>query len=131
MIRVLCVDDNDNNLFMLRAILKRAGFEALGAEDAESGIELARREHPDAILMDLMLPGIDGLEATRRLKAAPETRDIPIIILSAHEESEKGAEARAAGCDAYARKPLDVADLITKISRLTATADAADKAVAE
>jgi len=119
---ILCVDDNDNNLFMLRAILGRAGFDVLVAVDGEEGLEVARAAKPDLVLMDLMLPGIDGLEATRRLKGDDATRAMPIIALSAHEEHEKGPVAREAGCDDYARKPLDVRSLLEKIQRLLAAA---------
>lgn len=118
MTKILCVDDNDNNIFMMRKILQRAGFEVVAAVDGESALAIAKAERPDLILMDLVLPGIDGLEATRGLKAAPETSAIPVIALSAHEEREKGAAARAAGCDDYAHKPINLPSLLEQIQRL-------------
>ncbi|MFQ5772994.1 MAG: response regulator [Kiloniellaceae bacterium] len=118
MTKILCVDDNDTNIYMLQAILGRVGFRVLCAADGEEGVAMARAERPDLILMDLLLPGIDGLEAARRIKASAETSAIPIIALSAHEEREKGMLARAAGCDDYARKPLNVRMLLDKIHKL-------------
>jgi len=118
MSRILCVDDNDNNLYMLETLLKRAGFEVLQARTGEEGVELAVSQRPDLVLMDLTLPGIDGCEATRRIRAAPGLGDIPIIALSGHAEEEKGAEAREAGCDDYARKPIHVRPLLTLINNM-------------
>lgn len=125
MARILCVDDNDVNLYMISAILRRAGFEVDTAKDGESGIAAIAAAPPDLVLMDIQMPGIDGFEATRRLKADPVTRHIPVITLSAHERSEKEAEIRASGCDAYLTKPIDVPALLTKTHELLKSVRAA------
>jgi two-component system cell cycle response regulator DivK len=116
--RVLYVEDNDDNVYMLRRRLERRGYEVLVATDGEAGVEAARRERPDLILMDLSLPVIDGWEATRRLKAAPETRAIPVVALSAHAMSGDREKALDAGCDDYDAKPVDFARLLAKIEAL-------------
>ena len=118
MAKILCVDDNDTNLFMITTILERAGFEACTAKDGESGIAAAETERPDLILMDVQMPGIDGFEATRRIKADPMTRHIPVIALSAHGEAEKAVEIRESGCDAYVTKPLNVREMLEKTRQL-------------
>ena len=116
--RILCVDDNDNNLYILNTLLDHAGYEVLLARTGEEAVTLAVAEKPDMVLMDLTLPGIDGCEATRQIRAEPELGDIPIIALSAHAEEEKGAEARAAGCAGYARKPIQIRALLATINGL-------------
>src|SRR6185369_17266011 len=98
--------------------LGRAGFTVVVAADAEQGLALAAAERPDLILMDLGLPGIDGWEATRRLKAGTETRRIPIIAVSAHAMAGDREKALAAGCDDHDTKPIDFARLRAKIQRL-------------
>ncbi len=118
MSRILCVDDNDHNLFMLDTLLKRAGFEVIEARTGEEAVVLAVTQRPDLVLMDLTLPGIDGCEATRQIRAAPGLGDIPIIALSGHAEEDKGAAAREAGCDSYARKPIRVRPLLTLINSM-------------
>lgn len=115
---ILCVDDNETNAFYIGTVLRRAGYEVLTAATGEDGVAEARRARPDLVLMDLSLPGIDGLEATRRIKAAPELRGLPVIAISAHEESEAGSAAAAAGCDGYATKPLDWRALLMRIEAL-------------
>ncbi len=118
MAKILCVDDNDTNLYMISAIVRRAGFEVCTAKDGEGGIATVKAERPDLVLMDVQMPGIDGFEATRRLKADPDTRHIPVIALSAHEREEKDREIRESGCDAYLTKPIDVRALIEEAHRL-------------
>jgi CheY-like chemotaxis protein len=105
---------------MLRGRLTRAGFEVAVASDGEQGVAKAASEAPDLILMDLRLPVLDGWEATRRLKGAPETRPIPIIALSAHAMEGDRAKAIAAGCDDYDTKPVDFPRLLAKIQALLA-----------
>jgi CheY-like chemotaxis protein len=102
----------------MRNRLGRAGYTILVAIDAEQGLTMAVAERPDLILMDLGLPGIDGWEATRRLKAAPETKHIPIIAVSAHAMAGDREKALAAGCDDYDIKPIDFARLRAKIDAL-------------
>lgn len=116
--RILYVEDNENNVYMLVRRLKRHGFEVLVAADGAQGVEIARSEHPDLILMDLNMPVLDGWEATRQLKEAPETRTIPIIALSAHAMSGDRERALEAGCDDYDTKPVQIDSLLTKMRAL-------------
>jgi CheY-like chemotaxis protein len=113
--KILYIEDNEFNVYVIRLRLKRAGFEVEIAPDAEQGLAMVEREAPDLILMDLNLPGIDGWEATRRLKAAPETRHIPVIALSAHAMQGDREKALAAGSDDYDTKPVNFTRLIEKI----------------
>lgn len=121
---LLCVEDNEMNRFFIGTVLQRAGYEVVTAATGEEGIATALRIRPDLVLMDLSLPGISGLDATRRIKAMPELRALPVIAVSAHEESEAGAAAAAAGCDGYATKPLDWRALVSQIETLLAPSDA-------
>ena len=114
--RILLVEDNELNLDMLSRRLRRKKFEVLTAVDGQEGIDMAEADRPDLILMDMSLPVLDGWEATRRLKANPETRDIPIIALTAHAMSEDRQEALAAGCDDYDTKPVELPRLLRKIA---------------
>ena len=114
--RILLVEDNELNLDMLSRRLKRGKFEVLVAEDGQAGIELAAAEQPDLILMDMSLPVLDGWEATRQLKANPETSDIPVIALTAHAMAEDRQKALAAGCDDYDTKPVEFRRLLRKIA---------------
>jgi two-component system cell cycle response regulator DivK len=120
MTKILYVEDNEDNVYMLRGRLTRAGFEVAVAGDGEQGVAMAASEAPDLIVMDLSLPVLDGWEATRRLKAAPATRPIPIIALSAHAMEGDRAKAIAAGCDDYDTKPVDFPRLLEKIRTLLA-----------
>jgi two-component system, cell cycle response regulator DivK len=116
--RLLLVEDNEMNRDMLSRRLERRGFEVMLAVDGQQGVHIARSEAPDLILMDMSLPVLDGWEATRRLKAAPETRAIPIIALTAHAMSADRDKAVAAGCDDYDTKPIDLPRLLEKIEAL-------------
>jgi len=120
MIKILYVEDNEDNFYMLSNRLKRRGYELIAAPDGESGIALAKNAAPALILMDLSLPVMDGWEATRRLKSASETRDIPIIALSAHSMAGDREKALAAGCDEFDTKPVDLPRLLEKIATLLA-----------
>jgi CheY-like chemotaxis protein len=122
MTKILYVEDNDDNVYMLRGRLTRAGFEVAVATDGEQGVAMAASVGPDLIVMDLSLPGLDGWEASRRLKEAPGTRGIPIIALSAHAMEGDRAKAIAAGCDDYDTKPVDFPRLLGKIRALLAKA---------
>lgn len=113
--KILIVEDNEMNLDMLSRRLGRLGFEIVSAGDGLAGIEAAGRERPDLILMDMSLPGVDGWEATRRIKADPATSAIKIIALTAHAMAEDRDRALAAGCDDYDTKPVDLPRLLTKI----------------
>jgi two-component system, cell cycle response regulator DivK len=118
MAKILYVEDNDDNVYMLAGRLRRRGFEVIVATDGEQGVALARVEGPALILMDMGLPVLDGWEATRRLKDAPETRGIPIIALSAHAMAGDRERALAAGCDDFDTKPVDFGRLLDKIRTL-------------
>ena len=115
MATILYVEDNEDNVYMLVRRLRRHGFEVIVAADGAQGIEAARRERPDLVLMDLGLPVLDGWEATRRLKEAVETRAIPVIALSAHAMAGERERALQAGCDDYDTKPVDLERLLAKI----------------
>jgi len=120
-IRVLYIDDNEDNVFMLKMRLELLGdFEVLAAEDGERGCEMAASERPDIILMDLEMPIINGWEATRRLKSQPQTRNIPVVALSAHALSGEREKAIAAGCDEFETKPIEFERLLSTIRRLGA-----------
>jgi two-component system cell cycle response regulator DivK len=118
MTRILYIEDNEDNIYMLTQRLTRRGFEVLVARNGEQGIAMAKREAPALILMDLSLPELDGWEATRQLKTALETRDIPIIALSAHAMEGDREKALAAGCDDYDPKPVNLSRLLQKIDAL-------------
>jgi CheY-like chemotaxis protein len=113
--KILLVEDNEMNRDMLSRRLLKAGFEMVVAVDGEKAIDLARSEAPDLILMDISLPGLDGWEATRRLKTMPETRSIPIIALTAHAMAGDRDKSLAAGCNDYDTKPIDFRRLLEKI----------------
>ena len=106
---ILIVDDNPLNVKLVRVVLLTSGYEVRTCADAESALDTLRSYRPDAILMDIQLPGMDGLELTRRLKADPESRDIIIIALTAYAMKGDEEKARAAGCDGYLTKPIDTA----------------------
>ena len=112
---ILYVEDNEDNVYMLARRLRRHGFEVMVARDGAQGVETARRERPDLVLMDLGLPVLDGWEATRRLKRAAETRAIPVVALSAHAMAGERERALEAGCDDYDTKPVDLERLLAKI----------------
>jgi two-component system cell cycle response regulator DivK len=116
--KILYVEDNDDNVFVLKSRLSRAGFSVVIAVDGAQGVAMAASEQPDLILMDLSLPVIDGWEATRRIKAAPETRHIPVIAVTAHAMTGDREKALAAGCDDFDTKPVELARLLEKIRAL-------------
>ena len=109
--RVLIVDDNPTNLKLVAYLMKANGYTVDTALDAETALDSIRVNHPDVILMDIQLPGIDGLELTRRLKADPKTRDIVIVAVTAYAMKGDQAKALAAGCDDYITKPIDTRKL--------------------
>jgi two-component system cell cycle response regulator DivK len=113
--RILVVEDQEDNRRIIRDLLASAGYEMIEATDGETGVRLAEAERPDLILMDIQLPGLDGHEATRRIKAAPELRAIPIIVVTSYALSGDDAKAMAAGCDAYVAKPFSPRQLLAKI----------------
>ena len=120
MAKILLVEDNEMNRDMLSRRLERRGYEVVIAVDGAEGIEKAGTEAPALILMDMSLPVVDGWDATRRIKAAPATRAIPVIALTAHAMSGDREKAVEAGCDDFDTKPVDLARLLGKIEALLA-----------
>jgi CheY-like chemotaxis protein len=118
MSKILLVEDNELNRDMLSRRLLRKGYDVLIAKDGGEGVAIATSERPDLILMDMSLPVLDGWEATRRLKAAPETRRIPVIALTAHAMASDKERALEAGCDDYDTKPIELPRLLEKVERL-------------
>jgi CheY-like chemotaxis protein len=118
MAHILLVEDNDMNRDMLSRRLERRGHRVTIAIDGQQAIDLGSSEKPDLILMDMSLPVVDGWEATRRLKASDETRQIPIIALTAHAMAEDERKAREVGCDDYDTKPVELPRLLEKIDSL-------------
>lgn len=116
--KILLVEDNEMNRDMLSRRLARNGFEIVIAVDGQEGVDKARSENPNLILMDLSLPVIDGWEATRRIKADSATQKIPIIALTAHAMAQDKEKAMAAGCDDFDTKPVDIQRLVGKIQAL-------------
>src|SRR5213592_1470318 len=116
--KILLVEDNEMNRDMLSRRLQRKGYEVVIAIDGGEGVEMAHSQAPDLILMDMSLPVLDGWEATRRLKAAPETASIPIVALTAHAMATHRDQALAAGCDDYHTKPIDLARLLPRLEAL-------------
>jgi CheY-like chemotaxis protein len=122
MATLLLVEDNEMNRDMLCRRLQRRGHEVLLAADGQQGLDLALAARPALILLDMSLPGLDGWEAARRLKAATETRAIPILALTAHAMAGDRERALAAGCDDYDTKPVELPRLLGKIDALLAVA---------
>jgi len=120
--KILLVEDNEMNRDMLSRRLVRARYEVIVAEDGARGVAMATSDRPDLILMDMSLPVIDGWEATRRIKATPELRKIPIIALTAHAMATDRDKALKAGCDDYDTKPIELQRLLGKIATLLAAA---------
>lgn len=118
--KILLVEDNEMNRDMLSRRLIRKGYEVVLAVDGQQGVELAHAETPDLILMDMSLPVLDGWDATRQLKAAADTRAIPIIALTAHAMPGDREKALEAGCDDYDTKPIELPRLLGKIEALLA-----------
>jgi two-component system, cell cycle response regulator DivK len=117
--KILLVEDNDLNRDMLTRRLAKRGYEVVTATDGEEGLVLAQAEQPDLVLMDMSLPGIDGWETTRRLRAGAATAAIPVIALTAHAMAGDRERALEAGCDDYDTKPVEMDRLLLKIESLT------------
>jgi two-component system cell cycle response regulator DivK len=113
--RILAIEDHAENRRILRLLLASAGYELIEAVTGEEGIAMAEKERPDLILMDIQLPGLDGYEATRRIKANPALRHIPIIVVTSYALSGDDVKAFEAGCDAYVTKPFVPRELLAKV----------------
>lgn len=116
--KILLIEDNELNRDMLTRRMQKRGYQIVSAADGEAGVAMAQSEAPALILMDVSLPGIDGWEATRRIRAAPATRHIPIIALTAYATPGDRETSLAAGCDDFDTKPIDLARLLGKIESL-------------
>jgi CheY-like chemotaxis protein len=115
---VMVVEDFEDNRFMMRRLLEMSGYQVLEAINGEEAVEIAARELPNLILMDLSLPLLDGLAATRRIRQYAELKDVPIVAVSAHDTADFHADALAAGCNDYVTKPIDFEQLENLLSRL-------------
>jgi CheY-like chemotaxis protein len=115
---IVVVDDNPANLKLLRMFLSKEGYDVRTATDGPEVIPLVERVHPDLILMDIHLPTLDGLEVTRRLKAGDATRDIPVLAVTAYAMKGDDQKARAAGCDEYITKPINMNELLEMVERM-------------
>jgi two-component system, cell cycle response regulator DivK len=115
---VMVVEDFEDNRFMMRRLLEMSGYRVLEAINGEEAVELAHRERPQLILMDLSLPQLDGLAATRRIRQHADLRDVPIVAVSAHDTADFHADALAAGCNDYVTKPIDFDQLEALLKRL-------------
>ena len=113
--RILVIEDTENNRRIFRDLLTHAGFELLEARDGEEGVSMAAEQRPDLILMDIQLPIVDGYEATRRIKANPDLRHIPIVAVTSYALSGDEAKARAAGCDGYIAKPFSPREVLATV----------------
>jgi two-component system, cell cycle response regulator DivK len=113
--RILVIEDQEDNRQIVRDLVTASGYELIEATTGEEGLEVAARERPDLILMDIQLPGIDGYEVTRRIKADPKLRKIPIIAVTSYALSGDDKKAFAAGCDSYVTKPYSPRLLLAKI----------------
>src|SRR5262245_17949713 len=117
--KILYVEDNDDNVYMLKNRLTRAGFTIVIATNGVQGVAMAASEQPDLIIMDLTLPDMDGWEASRRIKADPATKHIPVVALTANAMAGDREKALAAGCDDFDTKPVELERLLGKIRALT------------
>jgi two-component system cell cycle response regulator DivK len=115
--RILVVEDQPDNRRIMRDLLTSVGYEMIEAVDGEAGVRLAREQRPELILMDIQLPGLDGYEATRRIKAEPELQAIPIIVVTSYALSGDDAKAEAAGADDYVAKPFSPRQLLALIRK--------------
>ena len=117
MTKVLVIEDNEKNRYLISFILKGVGYEVVEAITGEEGVEIVNREHPDLVLMDIQLPGIDGYEATRRIRASPADEKIPIIALTSYAMTGDRQRAFAAGCTGYVEKPINPDTIIDEIQK--------------
>jgi two-component system cell cycle response regulator DivK len=115
---ILIVEDNDKNRKLVRDVLTFKGYATIEAETGEAGVRLAQERRPSLVLMDIRLPGIDGIEALRRLRAEPMTREIPVMAMTASVMTEDRQKIMGAGFDAYQSKPINVTDFVAAVAQL-------------
>lgn len=118
--KILLVEDNPQNRYLVTFLLEKHGYEVVIAEDGEQALRAVEDSGPDLILMDIQLPKLDGYEATRRIKADPRFKDIPLVALTAHSMKGDRGKALAAGCDDYITKPVDADGLVKRVEQLLA-----------
>ena len=118
--KILVVDDNDTNLYLIRFILQKGGYKVIEASDGLEGVKLALEEKPDLVIMDIQLPGISGLEATKKIRASEAASKVPIIALTSFAMPADKELALAAGCNSYLTKPIDIQIFITEVNRYLA-----------
>ena len=116
--RILLVEDSEDNRFMMKRLLEMSGYEVAEASNGEQAVNMARLMQPDLVLMDLSLPKVDGLAATRRIRQVPALKDVPVVVVSAHDTADFHAEALASGCNEYVTKPIDFGQLEVLLRRL-------------
>jgi two-component system, cell cycle response regulator DivK len=116
--RILIIEDQEDNRAIMRDLLSTAGYALIEAVDGEEGVNLARSERPDLILMDIQLPVLDGYEATRRIRAIADLKSVPIIAVTSYALSGDEAKTREAGCDSYVAKPFSPRELLAKVRAL-------------
>jgi two-component system, cell cycle response regulator DivK len=117
MTKVLVIEDNEKNRYLISFLLKGAGYDVIEAITGEGGIETVIRERPDLVLMDIQLPGIDGYEATRRIRAAPDGAKVPVIALTSYAMAGDRERALAAGCTGYVEKPINPDTILDEIQK--------------
>jgi CheY-like chemotaxis protein len=122
---VLVVEDNERNLKLVRDVLEFAGYQVISAMSAEAGLSLAHERTPDLVLMDLQLPGIDGVEALRQLRSSPQTKHLPVVAVTAFAMREDRERALAAGFDGYLEKPISVRELPEQVRHFLAADEVA------
>ena len=115
--RILVVEDNETNLYLIRFMLEKSGYEVIEAREGAVGVELAIKEKPDLIIMDVQLPDIDGLEATKRIRASEADGDIPIVAITSFAMTGDRERALAAGCTGYIEKPINPDTFIAEIEK--------------
>ena len=115
--RILVVEDNETNMYLIRFILKKKGYEVIEAKTGEEGVALAAKEKPDLVIMDIDLPGIDGLEATRRIRESEEVGEISIVALTSYAMAGDKEKALNAGCTGYIKKPINPETFIAEIEK--------------
>jgi len=115
--KVLIIEDNEVNFYLLRTIIEKLGYQVIEARNGFAGVELARTERPDLILMDIQLPELDGYEATKRIRTVEETKDIPIIAITSYAMVGNKEKILAAGCTAYIKKPIEPESFIEELKK--------------
>ena len=115
--RILVIEDNETNMYLIGFILRKNGHEVIEARTGEEGLELAIKDKPDLVLMDIQLPGIDGLEATRRIRESEEDSEVPIIALTSYAMTGDREKSLAAGCTGYIEKPINPDNFISEIEK--------------